>query len=158
MSEHQELVNDISTERKENEDILKQTTMSLESNLEDALRREKPRATEELSMRMSELENHIVTLSRQLKVAEAKIAELQNAGTSPFVSPILAPTSCPTTTSCGTPTHVRTLPSSAVSTKLLDSNLCSSRACEDVCDTRNTGASTTPSATFTLTPSMRTRP
>ena len=76
---------EIALERKENEDMLKQTTMSLESNLEDTLRREKARATEELTMRTSELEDHIVTLSRQLKVAEAKMAELQNAGTSLFV-------------------------------------------------------------------------
>jgi hypothetical protein len=91
-TEHQDLVEEIALERKENEDMLKQTTMSLDSNLEDALRRKKARATEELGMRTSELEDHIVTLSRQLKDTEAKVAELQNAGTSSFVSPILAPT------------------------------------------------------------------
>ena len=99
-------------ERKETEDMLKQTTISLETNLQDALRREKARATEELTMRTSESEDHIVTFSRQVKVAEAKVVELQNAGISSFVSPILAPTSCPTITLCGTPTPFRTPPSS----------------------------------------------
>jgi hypothetical protein len=37
IAEHQYFVKDIAFEKKENEDILKQTTMSLESNLEDAL-------------------------------------------------------------------------------------------------------------------------
>ena len=85
--------------------------MSLESSLEDALRREKARATEELTVRSSELEDHIATISRQLKIAEAKLAELQNARTSPLLSPMLAPTSCPTTTPCGTPIPFRTPPS-----------------------------------------------
>ena len=54
--------------------------MYLKSNLEGALRREKALATEELTTRTSELEDHIFTISRQLKAAEAKIAyELQNA-------------------------------------------------------------------------------
>jgi hypothetical protein len=52
---HQDLVEEIALERKENEDMLKHTTMSLEYNLQDALRREKARATEELSVRTSEL-------------------------------------------------------------------------------------------------------
>jgi hypothetical protein len=67
-TEHHNLVKDIALERKETENMLKQTTMSLESNLEDALQREKSRAREESTMRSSELEDHIVTLSRQLKV------------------------------------------------------------------------------------------
>jgi hypothetical protein len=33
-----------------------------------------------------------VALSRQLKDAEAKLVELQNVGTFPFLSPVLAPT------------------------------------------------------------------
>ena len=36
-AEHQYLVEEIDLERNENEDMLKQTTMSFESNLEDAL-------------------------------------------------------------------------------------------------------------------------
>ncbi len=80
IAEHHDLVKDTSLERKENEDIPNHTTMSLESNLEDALRMEKARATKDLTMRTSELEDHIVTLSRQLKAAEAKLVELQNAG------------------------------------------------------------------------------
>ncbi len=112
------------------------------------LRREKTRATEEFSMRTSKLDDHIITLSRQLKVAEAKVAELQNAGIPSFVSPILAPTPCPTTPPCGTPTPFRTPPLSAAAVEPLQSISCSSRACEDVCDPRNTSASTTPSATF----------
>ena len=71
-AEHQDLVEEIALERKENEDMLKQTTVSLETNLQDALRREKARATEELTMRMSALDDHVITISRQLKVAEAK--------------------------------------------------------------------------------------
>jgi hypothetical protein len=47
IAEHQDLVKDISLERKENENIPMQTTMSLEPNLEDALRRVKARAPEE---------------------------------------------------------------------------------------------------------------
>ena len=98
IAEYQDLVKDIAQERKENEDIMKQTTMSLESNLKDALRREKARATNHLTLRSRELDDHIVTLSRQLRVAEAKLIELQSTRTSSFASPILAPTSCPTTT------------------------------------------------------------
>ena len=64
------------------------------------------------------------------------------------MSPILAPTSCPTASPCGTPTPFRTPPSSAGAVKPLHSIPCPSRACEDVYDPRNTGASTTPSATF----------
>jgi hypothetical protein len=59
IAEHQDLVKDIFLERKENKNIMKQTTMSLESNLEDALRREKARAIEEWTIRTSELEDHI---------------------------------------------------------------------------------------------------
>jgi chaperonin cofactor prefoldin len=148
IAEHQDLLKDISLERKENEHILKHIRMSLDCNLEDALRREKVRAVEELAMRTSELEDHIVALSRQLKVVEAKLVELQNAGTSPFVPPILAPISCSTTIPCGTRTPFPTTPSLAAPTKPLDSNPYYSRACEGVCDTQNTDASTTPSATF----------
>jgi len=36
IAEHQDLKKDIALERKENEDMLKQTTMSLESDLENA--------------------------------------------------------------------------------------------------------------------------
>jgi hypothetical protein len=147
-AEHQDLVEEVALERKENEDLLRQTTLSLETNLQDALRREKARAAEELTMRTSELDDHIVTLSRQLKVAEAKVAELQNVGISSFVSPILAPTSCPTTTPCGTPTRFRTPPSTAAAVEPHHSIPCPSRACEDVHDPRSTSASTTPSATF----------
>ena len=77
-----------------------------------------------------------------------KLAELQNAGTYPFLSPILAPKSCPTSTPCGTPTPFRTPPSSAAPTEPLNSMPCPSRACEDVYDLRSTSASTTTSATF----------
>ena len=146
-AEHQELVEEIALERKEHEDMLKQTAMSIESNLEDALRREKARAAEELTLKTSELDDHIVTLSRQLKVAEAEVAELQKAGTSSFLSPIHAPTSYPTRTPSVTPTPFRTPPSSAVPTKPLFS-IPFSRACEDVCEHRNTGASATQIATF----------
>ena len=128
--EHQDLVEEIALERKENEDMLKHNTMSLESNFEDALRREKVRATEESTTRTSELEDHIVTLSRQLEVAEAKVAELQNARTSSFVSPIFALTSYPERTPSGTPTPLRTPTSSSVPTEPLDSIPCPSRACE----------------------------
>jgi len=82
-----------------------------------------------------------------LKVAEAKLAELQTAGTSPLVSPILAPTSCPITIPYGTPTPFRAPPSSTAPTEPLNSIPCPSRAYEDFFDPRNTGASTTQSAT-----------
>ena len=64
------------------------------------------------------------------------------------MSLILAPTSCPTKTPCGTRTPFRTPPSLATPTKPLDLISCPSQSCEDVCDSRNTGASTTLSATF----------
>jgi hypothetical protein len=64
------------------------------------------------------------------------------------VSPILALTSCPTTTPCGTPNPFRTPPSSASAVEPLYSIPCPSRAYEDVSDPRNIGASTTPSVTF----------
>ncbi len=63
------------------------------------------------------------------------------------MSRILAPTSCPTTTPCGTPTPFRTPPSSDAAAVPLYLIPCPSRACEDICDPRNTSASTTPSAT-----------
>ena len=99
-------------------------------------------------MRKRELEEYIVTISRQSKAAEAKPAELQNAGNFPFVSPIIATTSCPITTPCHTRTLIQVPPSSTATTKPLDSIPCPSRVCEDICDPRNTVASTTPIATF----------
>ena len=65
IAEHQDCVKDISLERKETEDFLKQMTVSLEYNLEEALRREKARATKELTLRTIEFEDFIVLLHFQ---------------------------------------------------------------------------------------------
>jgi hypothetical protein len=98
ISEHQDLIKDIALERKEFEDLLKQTTLYFEFDVEDALRSEKARAKNIYILKTNELDDYIVTHSRQLKVTEAEFNELRDGRTSPFVSPILAPVTCPTTT------------------------------------------------------------
>ncbi len=86
----------MSKKRLENEHNLEQTKMALEESKEMALQRERAEANEKLVMVTSELEGHIVTLSRQLKAYEALVRD--RPATSTPCHAIPAPTLLPTST------------------------------------------------------------
>ncbi len=105
-AEHDALLQGIVLERKECEDTLKQTTASVGESIAGAVRREKTEAREQLVMETSQMDDHIRQLSRQLKHAEDKIAQL-NVGLSPgCISTILVPAWSPLRTPFVTPTRV----------------------------------------------------
>ncbi len=81
IAEHKQLALD----RKELEDLLKHTKLSYQSSQEEALRRERAIANENFVMQTSELGEHIMTLSRQLKDAEQKMRAVYTVGTSSFL-------------------------------------------------------------------------
>ena len=61
-------------ERRELEETQRQKMLSLESNYEETLTRERQKMKEEMGIQTSELEDHIKTLARQLKNAEGKLS------------------------------------------------------------------------------------
>jgi hypothetical protein len=99
-AEHTEM----SKEKLEYEQTLEETRMALEESNETALQRERAEANEKLAMATSELEDHIVRLSRQLKAAEALVRDRPAASTP--CQAILAPTLSPTSTPNVFPTPV----------------------------------------------------
>jgi hypothetical protein len=84
-------------EKLEYEQTLEQMRMDLEESNETALQRERAEANEKLVMTTSELEGHIVTLSRQLKASSALVRD-RPATSNPchdIPAPALSPTSTP---------------------------------------------------------------
>ena len=68
----------MSKEKLEYEQTLEQTRIALEVSNKTALQRKRAEANEKLMMATSELEDHIVTLSRHLKAAEAIVPSTRN--------------------------------------------------------------------------------
>ena len=109
IAEHKQLALD----RKELEDLLKHTKLSYQSSQEEALRRERAIANENFVMQTSELGEHIMTLSRQLKDAEQKMRAVYTVGTSSFLLATGATLSSLTATLDVTPTPLPTPNASA---------------------------------------------
>ena len=108
VAEHQRCMEEMRLERRELEETQQQKMLSLESNFEETLTRERQKMKEEMVIQTSELEDHIRRLARQLKDAEGKLS-LCTAGNSFTFSPAtVARTSCTILTPNLTPTPLST--------------------------------------------------
>ena len=89
----------MSKEKLEYGQTLEETRMALEESNEMDLQRERAEANEKLAVATSELEDHIVRLSRQFKATEALVRDRPAASTpcQAIHAPTLSPTSTPNT-------------------------------------------------------------
>ena len=85
-------------DRIELQETHQQKTLSLESNYEENLIRERQKMKEEMVIQTSELDDHSITLARQLKDAEEKLRLYTAGSSSPFAAATAAQTSSTTLT------------------------------------------------------------
>jgi hypothetical protein len=85
-------------DRIELQETHQQKTLSLESNYEETLIRERQKMIEEMVIQTSELDDHCITLARQLKDAEEKLRLYTAGSSSPFAAATAAQTSSTTLT------------------------------------------------------------
>ncbi len=85
--EHDDLVKEVDLEKKETEDMLKQTAASVDATVEEDVRKVKAEAQERLAMETSQMDDYIRQLSRQ-RVAEDMLQVLDARSSSMLVSTV----------------------------------------------------------------------
>jgi hypothetical protein len=88
--EYENLVKEVDLEKNETEDMLKQTAVSVNATVEEAVRRVRAGAKEQLAMETSQMDDHIRHISRQLRVAEDKLQVLDAKASCTFVTTVAA--------------------------------------------------------------------